>query len=188
MSVLKPVTPQTANPKSKELLAAVEQRTGRSLNMMRIVANSPAILGAYLGFNHAFDEARMSPKLRALITAAVAELNGCDYTLSTAMVLGPRAGATLDELNAARQTQATDAKTATALQFTAEVVQNRGQLPADHVEKVLAAGFDDEEIVEIIALIALNIFRNYLNLVARTDIDLPVVTTDRTLLGKSASR
>ena len=179
MSILKAVSPETASPKSKELLAAVEQRVGRSSNMMRIVANSPAILGAYLQFNQAFDEAKMAPKLRALITAAVAELNGCEYTLSNAMVLGPRAGATVEELNAARRIQAEDPKTALALQFTNQLVNERGQVPAIEVEKLHAAGFTDGEIVEIVALVALNIFRNYVNLVAGTEIDLPVTRTHR---------
>lgn len=188
MSILKAVSPETCSPKSKELLAAVEQRVGRKSNMMRIVANSPAILGAYLQFNKAFDEAKMTPKSRALITAAVAELNGCDYTLSNAMALGPKAGATVEELNAARRIQASDAETAAALQFTARLVKENGQIPAVEVEKLQIAGFSDEEIVEIIALVALNIFRNYLNLVAGTDIDLPVVRTHRSEQGKSAGR
>jgi len=108
MSLLKPLSPETAPGNSKDLLAGVEQRLGRSSNLMRIIANSPAILGAYLRFNQAFDEAKMTPKLRALITAAVSELNGCDYTLSTAMVLGSRAGANVEELNAARQIQSSE--------------------------------------------------------------------------------
>ena len=187
MSVLRAVSTETASPKSKELLASVEQRIGRSSNMMRIVANSPAALGAYLQFNQAFDAMKMSPKLRALITAAVAELNGCDYTLSTAMVLGPRAGATVEELNAARQVQSSDPKTAAALQFTAQIVLERGQVRAADVEKLHGAGFDDEEIVEIVALIALNIFRNYINLVAETEIDLPVVRSNRTPQGRTTA-
>lgn len=188
MSVLKAVSRETAPPKSKELLAGVEQGVGKSSNMMRIVANSPAILGAYLQFNQAFDQARMTPKLRALITAAVAELNGCDYTLSTAMVLGPRAGATVEELNAARQIRASDPKITAALQFTAQTVKERGQVSAAEVEKLHGAGFDDEEIVEIVALIALNIFRNYINLVAGTEIDFPVVRSNRTPQGRTATR
>lgn len=188
MSVLKAVNPDTAPEKSKELLARTEQRLGRSSNMMRIVANSPAILGAYLGFNQAFEEVKMTPKLRALVTAAVAELNGCDYTLSIAMILGPRAGASIDELNAARQIQASEPKTAAALQFAAQLIENRGHIPSAQVEKLHAVGFSNEEIIEIIALVALNIFRNYLNLVARTEIDLPATYSKRTLQGRMAAR
>ena len=43
-----------------------------------------------------------------------------------------------------------------------------------------AAGFDDSEIVEIIALVAENSFANYLNEAAKTDIDFPVVLAGET--------
>ena len=188
MSVLKAVNTDTATTKSKDLLARVEQRVGGKSNMMRIMANSPAILGAYLSFNQAFEEVKMTPKLRALITTVVAELNGCDYTLSTAMVLGPRVGASTEELNAAREIRASEPKAAAALQFTAQLIENRGHIPASEVEKLHAAEFSDEEIVEIVALIALNIFRNYLNLVAGTEIDLPAANSKRTQHGQTTAR
>ncbi len=37
----------------------------------------------------------------------------------------------------------------------------------------------DEEIVEIVAAVALNVFRNYFNLIAGTEIDVPLVRTSR---------
>jgi uncharacterized peroxidase-related enzyme len=188
MSVLKPIDPDTAPEKSRALLGRVEERLGSKSNMMRIMANSPAILGAYLGFNQAFEEVKMTPKLRALITTAIAELNGCDYTLSTAMFLGPRAGATIEELNASRRIEAGEPKAAAALCFTAQVIKNRGRVPADEVEKLRSAGFSDEEIVEIVALIALNVFRNYLNLIAGTEIDLPAVKSKQIALDGLTSR
>lgn len=175
MQTLKTVDPNTASEKTRELLQRVEQRLKRSSNMMRVMANSPAILAAYLQFNQAFEMVKMSGKLRALITTAVAELNGCDYTLSTAMALGPQTGLTERELHAARQIQASDPKTSAALRFAASLIKERGRASESEVEELHRAGFSDEEIVEIIALVALNVFRNYLNLVAKTEIDLPLV-------------
>ena len=179
MQVLKAVDPSGAPERTKELLEGAEKRLQRSSNMMRVMANSPAILGAYLRFNQAFEETKMTAKLRALITTAVAEVNGCDYTLSVAMVLGRHVGLSTQELNAAREIEASDPKTAAALSFAARLVQERGRVPAVEVEQLRAYGFSDEEIVEIVALVALNIFRNYLNLVAETEIDFPAVRSNR---------
>lgn len=173
MPTLKAIDPSTSHEKSAELVARAEQRLGRSSNMMRIMANSPAILGAYLNFNQAFEQVKMTAQLRALITTAVAELNGCDYTLSVAMVLGRHTGLTEDQLLAARRVQAIEPKAAAALRFAAAVVKDRGKVPAEEVEELRGVGFTDEEIVEIVALVSLNIFRNYLNLVAGTEIDFP---------------
>jgi hypothetical protein len=40
---------------------------------------------------------------------------------------------------------------------------------------VKAAGFSDGDIAEIVANVAINIFTNYFNHVARTDVDFPRV-------------
>ncbi len=43
------------------------------------------------------------------------------------------------------------------------------------IAAVREAGFTDAQLVEIVALVAEGSFTNYLNEVARTEIDLPVV-------------
>lgn len=45
------------------------------------------------------------------------------------------------------------------------------------VEKVRAAGFNDQELVEIVAHVGVNVFTNYFNNVARTVVDFPHVST-----------
>jgi uncharacterized peroxidase-related enzyme len=179
MQVLKAVDANTATGKTKELFGAIEQRLKRVPNMIRVMGNSPAILGAYLQFNEAFDGTKMSPKLRGLITTTVSEINGCDYTLSTAFALGRREGLSEEELAAARRAEGSDPKTATALRFAAKTVRERGHVSASDVEELRIAGFSDEEVVEIIALVALNIFRNYFNLIAGTEVDFPLVRANQ---------
>ena len=44
------------------------------------------------------------------------------------------------------------------------------------LQAVKAAGYDDAQIVEIVLHVALNTLTNYVNEVAQTDIDFPVVT------------
>ena len=40
-------------------------------------------------------------------------------------------------------------------------------------------GFSDEEIVEIIAHVGINVFTNYFNLVAGTEVDFPIVDVEQ---------
>jgi uncharacterized peroxidase-related enzyme len=188
MQVLKPIDPANAAGKTKELFNVIEQRLGRIPNMIRLMANSPAVLGAYLRFNEAFEGTRLTPKMRGLIAVAVSEINGCDYTLSTAFALGRHEGLNEDELTAARRAEANDPKTAVALRFASKIVRERGHLPASEVDTLRNAGFTDEEIVEIIAAVALNIFRNYFNLIAGTEIDFPLVRTSQAVHRAGAQR
>ena len=65
-----------------------------------------------------------------------------------------------------------------AVAFAAKVNQNRGEVTGDDIKTVKAAGYSDAQIVEIVALVAENVFTNYLNKVAETDIDFPIVRTE----------
>jgi FMN-dependent NADH-azoreductase len=179
MQTLKPVDQNTASGKAKELLNAVEQRIKRIPNIARLMGNSPAVLDAYFHFNEALDATKITPKLRALITTTVSEINGCDYTLSDAYALGPREGLTEEDLTAARRAEAKDPKIAAALRFAAKVIGERGNVAPHEVEQLRSAGYSDEEIVDVIGVIALNLFRNYFNLVAGTEVDFPLVKAHR---------
>lgn len=175
MQVLNPIDESTAGDRVRELFGAVERRLKRVPNMLRLMGNSPAILGAYLQFNEAFEHTGLTPKLRSLITVAVSQLNGCDYTLSTAVALGRREGLSDDEFTLARRAEASDPRTAAALRFAATAVREGGHVSAAEVVRLRNAGFSDEEIVEVIGAVALNVFRNYFNLIAGTEVDFPLV-------------
>jgi AhpD family alkylhydroperoxidase len=104
---------------------------------------------------------------------AVADRNLCEYCLAAHTALGRKAGATAEELRAAQQGEATDAKTAAALRFALQLVEHRGQLRDDDVQRVREAGFGDEQIVEILAHVALNLFTNYTNVAFGVPVDFP---------------
>ncbi|MDD9381160.1 hypothetical protein M8Z33_31825 [Streptomyces sp. ZAF1911] len=53
--------------------------------------------------------------------------------------------------------------------------RTKGFVSDADLEAVRAAGYGDGEIGEIIGAVALNIFTNYVNSVARTEVDFPAV-------------
>src|SRR6266581_1325183 len=62
---------------------------------------------------------------------------------------------------------AADTKAETRLRFTQAVVLQRGEISDDDFQALRKAGFADGQIIEIVANIALNIFCNYFNSVAK---------------------
>ena len=173
MQTLKPIDAGTASGKTKDLFGAIEKRVGRVPNMIRTMGHSPSVLEAYLHFNEAFEQTKTNAALRSLISAAVSSANGCQYTLATAFAFGRKEGLTDDELAKATEGEAYDPKTAATLRFVLNLVRNRGSVSGAEVKGLQDAGWGDQEIVEIVALVALNIFRNYFNLVAGTELDFP---------------
>jgi len=68
-----------------------------------------------------------------------------------------------------------DPKTQAALNFALKLVRERAQISAKDVETLRAAGFDNEEIAEVLAHVALNIFTNYTNVAFDVPVDFPKV-------------
>ena len=69
-----------------------------------------------------------------------------------------------------------DPKADAAVRFAAKVAQARGHVGEDDLRAVKLAGYDDAQIIEMVLHVALNTWTNYINEVAKTDIDFPVVT------------
>ncbi len=67
------------------------------------------------------------------------------------------------------------AKADAAVRFAVKIVRERGHVTDADIVAVRDAGFDDSQVVEIIAVTAENIFTNLLNVIAQTDIDFPLV-------------
>ena len=59
--------------------------------------------------------------------------------------------------------------------FAAKVTIERGHVSDEDIAAVKRAGYTDAQVVEIVALVADNVFTNFLNEVAKTEIDFPVV-------------
>jgi AhpD family alkylhydroperoxidase len=88
------------------------------------MANSPAALGAYLNFAGAFRDATLPAKVRDLIAVTVAEMAGCDYTLSAVSALARSGGRSERELADARAAESEDPKISAALRFAAKIVRS----------------------------------------------------------------
>jgi uncharacterized peroxidase-related enzyme len=158
---------------SKPLLDGVHKKLGVVPNMFRVIALSPG----FLGFNGALSRT-LDVRTRERIAIAVAERNGCDYCLSAHTYLGLNlAKVTAEDATLAREGSSTDAKAAAAVRFAVQVVKTRGAVGDDDIASVKEAGFGEAQIIEIIGLVAENVFTNMLNRVAQTDIDFPILHT-----------
>jgi uncharacterized peroxidase-related enzyme len=175
MSRLPAIDPSLAEGETKHLLDAVNAAFNATPNLFRVAANSAAALNAMVQMNGALAKGALTPKIREAIALAVAEANQCDYCLSAHAVLGRGAGLRESEIDRARAGTSEDPKLAAILAFTLIVVRKRAQVGQGEVSAVKAAGVTDAELAEIMGNIAFNVYTNYLNIVADTEIDFPVV-------------
>ncbi|MBX9927234.1 MAG: carboxymuconolactone decarboxylase family protein [Hyphomicrobiaceae bacterium] len=166
-------SPAAAQP----LLAAAKKQLGSVPNLFRVIANSPAALEGYFGLNGALGKGSLDAQTRERIALAVAEINGCGYCLSAHTYLGKNLAKLDDaEITANRSGASNDPKADAAVRFAAKIVRERGHVTDADVSAVKHAGYDDAQIIEIVAHVALNTLTNYVNEVAKTEIDFPVVS------------
>ena len=172
-----PATIEAAPVASRSLLETVKKQLGLVPNLFRMVANSPAALEGYVGLLGALGKGALPAATHERVALAVAEFNGCDYCLSAHTYLG-RNVAKLDdgEMTANRSGASNDVKADAAVRFASKVLRQRGHVGDDDVREVRDEGYTDAQIIEIVQHVALNIWTNYVNNVAKTEVDFPVVT------------
>jgi len=172
MQSIQPIQFDTLGDATKLLLAAASAETGVSSNMIKTLAQSPRVLEGYMQFSRALAGGVLDPKIREQIALVVAQENLCEYSLAYHTSLARKLGLTDDQIMASREGRTPDRKTTAILAFVRDLVSENGDCSTAELHR---AGFSEGEIVDIIALASVNVFENYFNLVARTEIDFPKV-------------
>jgi uncharacterized peroxidase-related enzyme len=177
MSRLTQVTNQDASPEVAELFGVIREKVGAAANVYRVLANQPAALKGLLSLNENLDDGDFDAATRDAIALAVAGANGCDYCASAHTAVSKSLKVEAAEIEARLIGKSSDAKLQAILTFAVTVVKKRGFVSDDDLTLAREAGLDDAQIVETVANVVANIFTNYINHVAHTDIDFPVVLT-----------
>lgn len=175
MTRIELIDPANTTAERAASLRQIQAAFGATPNMFKAVANSPAALASMWGSFGALGKGTIGARLGEQIAVAVAEQNRCDYCLAAHTALGKGAGLTEGQLVAAQAGESADPKTAAALQFALKLVTRRGQVSDADVATLRAAGYGDEQIVEILAHVALNIFTNYVNVAFEVPLDFAPV-------------
>src|ERR1041385_8491678 len=109
MPRLKRLDKGQGSPQANELMNTLE--TNKKLfNIFRSMANSPAVLDAYLKFSGAMGAAKLDTKQREAIALAVSQANRCEYCLAAHTVIGKGAGLDEPAIKDARQGRSKDRK------------------------------------------------------------------------------
>lgn len=121
-------------------------------NVFRMMANSPAVLEAYASLNGALGKGKLDKKIRERIALAIAQKNGCGYCLAAHTYTGTNVTKlSIEEIAAARRGESSDVRADAAVKFAVKIAEERGSVSEDELAAMKAAGFDDAELLEIVA-------------------------------------
>lgn len=164
-----------AGPENPDRLEAAPGDSAGTPGFLRLLAHSRAALAAYVGMDEALGQGRLTRGQRERIALAVAEINGSVYGLSAHYAAAREAGLSEEEIRLARQSRSHDTQAGAMLRFVQSVTLQRGEISDADFASLAQAGFEAEAILEIVSNIALNIFADYCNNAARTEVDFPLL-------------
>ncbi|MEO1018155.1 MAG: carboxymuconolactone decarboxylase family protein [Pseudomonadota bacterium] len=169
------VDPASAQGRAKTLLDGAKQQLGMVPNLFKVMANEPAVLDTYFKMNGALDGGSFDKAAREAIALTVAGENECGYCASAHTAISKSLKVEPLEIDRRLAGHSENPKLEAALVFASRVVAAKGWVSDADIQAVRDAGHDDAAIVEIVANVVANIFTNYLNHLADTDIDFPKV-------------
>lgn len=176
MSRITTIDPGNASAEQKALFDAIEQQLGSVPNYLKVLANSPVALRAFLGLQRVSGDGSLSPQTRERIALALAQQNACAYDLAAHLASGRQRGLTGNEMAANREGCSEDARAVVALRLARSLTRHMGAIASAELIEARAAGYSDADIVEIIVHVGLNVLTNILGNASRVEIDFPKAT------------
>ncbi|WP_300546933.1 carboxymuconolactone decarboxylase family protein [Roseovarius sp.] len=177
MARISQVSDTTATPEASALFSAIKGKIGMVPNLYRVAANQPSVLAAMLGLNETLAGGAFDDRTREAIALAVAGANACDYCASAHSAISAGLKVAPEAIRDHLGGRSEDPRTAAILRLSVSIVATKGKVSDADLAAARAAGLNEADIVETLANVVANIFTNYLNHVAETDIDFPVVST-----------
>ena len=175
MTKIKAIKPEVASEAAKVTMEMVNKKLGRVPSMYQVMANSPAVLDAYVKFNGALSGGTLGNKMAELIALATAETNACSYCLSAHSFFGAKAGLTEEQMLEGRTFHSQDEKMNAGLLFAKKILNNPKEISSADIGPLRSVGYSDGDILEIVANVIRNIFTNFINIISETEVDWPII-------------
>jgi AhpD family alkylhydroperoxidase len=169
----------TAPEGSVKILRGVQSASGGAVSkFVGVLAGSPAALRAFTRMRHELRDGKLPRPTRERIALAVAERRGDPYSIAQHARTARAGGLGLDEISRARSFKSADPREAALLAFLEAVLSTDGRPSTHLVEEAREVGWDDEQMLEAVAYLALNEFQSLISNAAA----LPQDQTDPTVL------
>jgi AhpD family alkylhydroperoxidase len=160
----------TAPEASAPVLRAATATGAQLPNFLGVLAGSAAALRAYARFRSELRHGRLSPATLERIALAVAEHDGSAPGVAMHTRAARAIGLRWDEIQLARQCESKDEREAALLRWICALL-DAGK-PAMHLhEEAREAGWDDEELLEAMAAVALERFTAMVNVAGEVPVD-----------------
>ena len=166
-------TVETAPDGAREALAEVQKTQGAVPANMRVLAESPSALNAYLGLvGPLFSGGSLTPAEQVVVQMAVSREHGCTFCVPFYTFFSSQVGLDAAVVAAIRDGNAIpDDRLAALAQYAVALVRARGAVSDEQTDAFLKAGFTKAQILDVLGGIAAKTYINYLTQIADVPLD-----------------
>jgi len=174
MSQLTALTRENVSEDNQAIFDNLKSAIGMVPNLYATYANSPVALKAILEFGDTLGGGSFSKKEIEAVALAISQANDCEYCLAAHTALGKMNGFSEEETVSLRNLTIEDDRLSALTQLAADITVTRGRPEQAKIDAFYSAGYDKAAFVELIGLVSLNTYNNYLNHLAGTEVDFPL--------------
>lgn len=161
------------DPAVSAVLAKAKQQVGFIPNMYAGMANVPGLLETYLdGYNQFRANSNFSKIEQEVVLLAISRTNRCTYCVAAHSTLADMAKVPAEVVDAIREGKPVpDDRLDALVRFTTLLVESRGLPREGDLDEFIAAGFTEEDVLQIVLAIAVKTLSNYSNHLLHTPVD-----------------
>ncbi len=167
-------TMDSAPERSQAALQQLQSAFGMIPNIAGAIATSPVLISSLVGLfqnvhGGSFTEAQVQT---VLLTDAVT--NACTWAVAFHTTLALKEGIDPKDVQAIRERRLpTDGKLAALSALAKTMIEKRGHLDDQEVERFIAAGFGKDHALEVIAIVAASTITNYAGSITKIPLETP---------------
>lgn len=157
---------------SKPLLEKSLKSFGSIPNLHAVMAAAPTVLEAYQNLHQLFMQTSFNAAEKTVIWQSINTEHQCHYCVPAHTAIANMMQVDQQLITALKNNQQLDdAKLQQLRDTTLALVRQRGQLNAGQVQTFCAAGYNRQQLLEIILGISQKVMSNYINHIAATPLD-----------------
>lgn len=173
MKTIKVPTREDVNEDSQVIFEQISKKLGKLPNLYATIGYSSQALKGFLQFDTALSGGVFTLKEREAINLVVSEVNDCSYCLAAHTVTAQSNGYTHDETISIRKGVTEKAKLSAIIKLAKYITENQGQADPGLLQDFFEAGYKEDALIELIGLIVVRIFTNYVYAATGVPIDFP---------------
>ena len=159
---------------SRQALQTLQAAFGMIPNIAGAMATSPVLINSLVGlFGNVHGGSFTEPQIQTvLLTDAV--VNVCTWAVAFHTALALKEGIDPADVKAIREGRMPrDSKLAALSALARTMIEKRGRLDDQDVDRFIAAGFSKDHALEVVAIVAASTITNYTGSITKTPLEAP---------------